>query len=244
MKSLFCLWLALAATALADDVAEAGRAVLKRYAEAVIGVKVVAKVAVPGRESTQEIKVDAVGIVVDNSGLTVASLRVVEPSEMLSRASGRPIQAEVTDLKLVLADRTEISATLVLRDRDLDLAFLRPTEKLPKPAAVVPLNDAAKPQVMDTVIALSRSHRTARLEPVLTDGRVAAVVDKPRLFYAATPALQQSGPGSAVFTLDGKFVGQLLLQRTPKGETWSVIVPAEDIAETAQQVPAPAPKSR
>ncbi|MCX7885827.1 MAG: hypothetical protein N3B01_01030, partial [Verrucomicrobiae bacterium] len=99
------------------------------------------------------------------------------------------------------------------------------------------LHDRAKPEAMDLVIALTRSHRTARMELVMTDGRVAAVVDKPRLYYVPTPALQQSGPGSAVFTVDGGFVGLMVLQRTPKGETWAVIVPAEDIAETAQQVP-------
>jgi len=242
MKTLFCLLLAFAVTARADEVANAGRAVLKKYQEAVVGVKVVAKVAVPGRESTQEIKVDAVGIVVDAKGLTVASLRVVEPSEVLSRAMSRDIQVEVTDLKLVLADRTEVDAALVLRDKDLDLAFLRPTEKLSKPSVVVPLNDAAKPEVLDNAIALSRSSRTPRLNPILTDGRIAAIVDKPRLFYIGTSALVNSGPGSAVFALDGKFIGQILLQRTPKGETWSVIVPAADIAETAKQAPAEAKK--
>jgi len=244
MKPLFCLLLAFAMSARADEVANAGRALLKKYQEAVIGVKVVAKVAIPGRESTQEVKVDAVGIVLDAKGLTVASLRIVEPSEVLSRAIGSDIQAEVTDLKLILADRTEVAAALVLRDKDLDLAFLRPTEKLPKAAVVVPLNDAAKPEVMDQVLAFARSNRTPRLDPILTDGRIAAIVDKPRLFYVGTPALQNSGPGSAVFALDGKFIGQLLLQRTAKGETWTVIVPAADIAETAKQAPAEAPNPK
>jgi hypothetical protein len=241
MKPLLCLLLALAVSARADEVANAGRAVLKKYQEAVIGVKVVAKVAVPGRESTQEIKIDAVGIVVDAKGLTVASLRVVEPSEVLSQAARRDIQAEVTDIKLVLADRTEVPAALVLRDKDLDLAFLRPTEKLPKPAAVVPLDGAAKPEVLDNVIALARSNRSPRLSPTLIDGRIAGIVEKPRLFYIGAPSLMNSGAGSAVFALDGKFIGQILLQRTVKNETWLVIVPAADIAETAKQAPAAAP---
>jgi hypothetical protein len=243
MKPMLCLLLAFAMTARADELANAGRALLAKHQDAIVGVKVVAKVAIPGRESTQEIKVDAVGIMLDARGLTVASLRIVEPSEVLSRAAGRDIQAEVTDIKLILADRTEIGAALVLRDKDLDLAFLRPTEKLPKPGSVVSLNDAAKPDVMDNVLALARSNRTPRLDPILTDGRIAAIVNKPRLFYVGTPALQNSGPGSAVFALDGKFIGQLLLQRTAKGETWGVIVPAADIAETAKQAPAEAPKS-
>ncbi len=243
MKSILCLLLALALPVRADEVATAARAILKKHQDAIVGVKVVAKVSTPGRESTQEIKVDAVGIVLDAGGLTVASLRIVEPTEVLSRAIGRQLQAEVTDLKLVLADRTEVDAALVLRDKDLDLAFLRPTEKLPKPAATVSLADTAQPQVMDTVIGLARTSRTPRLDPVLSDGRIAAIVDKPRLFYIGTANIQNLGAGSAVFALDGKFIGQMLLQRTTKGETWAVIVPAADIAETAKQAPAEAPKS-
>jgi len=244
MKWLFCLLMAFAMTAGADEVATAGRAVLKKYTEAIVGVKIVAKVAVPGRESTQEIKVDAVGIMVDAKGLTVASLRVVEPSEVLSRATGREIRAEVTDLKLVLADRTEVPAALVFPDKDLDLAFLRPTEKLPKPGVVVPLSDPAKPEMLDNAIALSRSSRTPRLDPTVHDGRIAGIVDRPRLFYIPNSTLQGSGAGAAVFTLEGKFIGQILLQRTLKGETWMVIIPAADIAETAKQAPAEAPKSK
>jgi len=244
MQRWLCLWLALALSARADELTKAADTLLEKYKEAVLGVKVVAKVAVPGRESTQEIKVDAVGIALDPKGLTAASLRIVEPSEVLSRASGRTIQAEVTDIKLVLADRTEVNAALVLRDKDLDLAILRPTEPLPKPVSVVPLNHDVKPELMEQVIAMSRSHRTPRLEPVFTDGRIAAIVEKPRLFYVATPALQNSGPGSAVFTLDGRFIGQILLQRTPKGDTWGVIIPAADIAETAKQAPEEPPRSK
>jgi len=89
---------------------------------------------------------------------------------------------------------------------------------------------------------LSRSTRTPRLEPVLCDARIAAIVDKPRLFYLGTAALQNNSPGSAVFALDGRFIGQLLLRRTTKGETWGVIIPAADIADIAKQAPAEAPK--
>lgn len=221
----------------ADEVANAGRDVLKKHQDAVIGIRIVVKVAVPGRESTQEIKVDAIGIMLDTNGLTVASLRVVEPGDVLSRAMGRELQAEVADLRLVLADRTEVPAALVLRDKDLDLAFLRPTEALPKPGSVVSLSATPKTDVMDPVIVLTRSIRTPRMDPLVNEERIAAVVDKPRLFYIGSPAMQSTPPGSAVFALDGQLIGQLLTRRSPRGEVWIAIVPAADIAEIAKQVP-------
>lgn len=247
MKKFLCLlFLAVlfAAGARADDLADAGRALLKQHGEAVIGIKIVAKLAVPGRESTQEIKLDAVGVMLDTNGLTVASLRVVEPGEVLSRMMGREFQAEIADLRLVLADRTEVPAALVLRDKDLDLAFLRPTEKLPKPGSVIALDNAMKADVLDSVVVLSRSIRTPRLDPLVDIERISAIVDKPRLFYIGSPGLQSSPPGSAVFAADGRFIGQLLTRRSTRGEIWSVIVPAADIAETAKQAPAEAKKSQ
>jgi hypothetical protein len=242
MKRLFCLLLIAglcAGASRADHVADAGRAILKKNQDAVVGVKVVAKVAAPGRESMQEIKIDVVGVMVDATGLTVASLRNVEPSEVLSRSFGRELQVEISDLKLVLADRSEVSAALVLRDKDLDLAFLRPTEKLPKPAAFVSLEDAGKPELLDEVILLTRTVRTPRLDPVLDDARISAVIDKPRLYYVISGL---GSPGHAVFTLDGKYIGQSFLRRSLKGDVWAVIVPAADIAEIAKQAPAQAPK--
>ena len=232
-----------ATAARADDIAETGRALLKKHQDAIVNIKIVAKIAIPGRESTQEIKLDAIGIMLDPTGLTVASLRIVEPGEVLSRMIGREFQSEIADLRLVLADRTEVPAALVLRDKDLDLAFLRPTEKLPKPGSVIAIDNAAKPDVLDSVVVLSRSTRTPRFDPLVDIERIAAIVDKPRLFYIGSPAIQNSAPGSSIFASDGRFIGQLLTRRTARGEIWTVIVPAADIAETAKQAPAEAKKA-
>ena len=245
MKRLFYLTLALVcfgATTRADDIAQAGRATLKRYQDAVVGVRIVAKISIPGRESSQEAKLDVIGLTVDATGLTVASLSGVDPSAKISQMAGREVQTEIADVKIVLADRTEIPAALVLRDKDLDLAFVRPTEKLAKPATFIPLTATAKPEVMDQVIILARSLLTNRLEPIVGDVRIAAIADKPRLFYIGTPALQFNTPGAAVFSLDGKLIGQLLIQHSPKG-AWGVIIPAADIADSAKQAPAEAPKA-
>ena len=244
-QRLFCLAIALiclGATARADDIAQAGRAVLKKYQDAVVTVRVVAKISIPGRESSQEAKIDVVGLTVDATGLVVASLSGVDPSAKISHMAGREVQTEIADVKIVLADRTEIPAALVLRDKDLDLAFVRPTEKLAKPATFIPLTATARPEVLDQVIILARNLLTHRLEPIVGDVRIAAIADKPRLFYIGTPALQFNTPGSAVFSLDGQLLGQLLIQRGAKS-TWGVIIPAADIADSAKQAPAEAPKA-
>src|SRR4029079_3865605 len=85
---------------------------------------------------------DTVGTVIDPSGLTVLSLGALHPGAMMNKiivdtAQGngdRPqLNSEPTDVKIRFPDGREVSARIVLRDEDLDLAFLMPPVKLDKP---------------------------------------------------------------------------------------------------------------
>ena len=77
---------------------------------------------------------------VDPSGLTVLALSACDPSEMYQRMMGEDyprtsVETEVTDMKILLDDGTELPAEIVLRDKDLDLAFIRPKTKPASPMA-------------------------------------------------------------------------------------------------------------
>ena len=85
---------------------------------------------------------------VDPSGLTVLALSACDPTEMYQRmmseeASKFKLDIEVTDLKILLDDGTEIPSEIVLRDKDMDLAFIRPKTKPASPMAAVDLAKAA-----------------------------------------------------------------------------------------------------
>jgi len=254
----------------ADDAAKAGRDVLAKYQNAVVSVKLAIKqsVSMGGRESKTDSKTETTGTMIDPSGLTVVSLMTTDPGSamkdaytraMISRG-GDPSQlkfdSELSDVKIVLADGTEIAADVVLRDKDLDLAYVRPSDKAAsarqpvKPFPFVHLARDARPQLLDEVIVLNRLSKVANRVPAISVGRIEAVVDKPRTFYVLGGAMWGYALGAPVFAVDGKLIGILFL-RTVKAQTdqstgfmfsnlsqWGmmpIVLPASDIVDGAKQ---------
>lgn len=254
----------MTAAAWADDLARTGREILAKHQEAVVAVKLAIKqsVSMGGRENKSESKTTTTGTVIDPSGLTVVSLAATDPSSTIKDAYARAITArggdlsqfkfdsELNDVKIVLADGTEIPADVVLRDKDLDLAYLRPAEKQAKPLACLDLTKDAKAQVLDEVIVINRLNQAANRAPAISIGRIEGVLDKPRTFYLLGQSMWAYSLGAPVFSTDGKLVGIVLL-RSAKTQTdqdsgfifsnlnqWGmmpVILPASDIVDGAKQ---------
>ena len=156
----------------AQDTRGPARDVVRKWQSAIVNVRIVLKMrmSMGGREmQASDDPVDAVGTVIDPSGLTVLSLGALNPGALMSRimgsnsgSSGEPqveITSEPTDVKIRLSDGTELPARIVLRDEDLDLAFLRPTRKPEKPLVSIDLNQSAKPALLDQVLVLTRLGR-------------------------------------------------------------------------------------
>jgi hypothetical protein len=251
------LFATLPLPAFADDAAEAGRRVLSKNQDAVVTVKLVVaySVSYSGRDQQSESKTEAVGTVIDPSGLTVISLTAIDPSAMLkarmhNAQADLKIDSEVRDTKIVLSDGTEVAAEVALRDKDLDVVFLRPTDKPAKPFAAIDLTKAAKPQVLDQVICLNRLSKVANRAASVSIERVDALIERPRPFYVLGVG-GSSGVGSPIFALSGASLGIMLIRNTPTdGEAnlasmfsgpggslgiLPVIVPAADIVEDAKQ---------
>ena len=110
----------------ASEFAEKGRAIFEKYQKTVVTVQIVIKSKFSGRsnETRQEVS----GTVIDASGLVVMSLTATDPSQMLeSMLANNPdfkLETELSDIKFLLEDGTEVPAEVVLRDKDLDL-YLR-----------------------------------------------------------------------------------------------------------------------
>lgn len=251
-------------TARADEAAVAGRKVLARYQDSVLTVKLVLQQSMSfmGQERKQETRSETTATLIDPSGLCVISLSAIDPSTALSglmnramRGAGAPggqikFESEVVDIKLLMADGTELPAEVVLRDKDLDLAYIRPTGKLPHSLPVVDLSGDVKPAPLDETIALNRLGTIAGRAASVSIERINAVVDKPRRFYVLGSGQGMSGVGSPVFTLDGRLIGVVLIRSVPPEGAASVgdmfgsatslgimpiIVPAADIREGAKQ---------
>jgi S1-C subfamily serine protease len=263
-------------TARADDAAKAGRDILAKSQSAVVAVKLSIKqsVSMGGRDSKSETKTETTGTVIDPSGLTVVSLATTDPSSAMKDAYARAMAArggdisqykfesELTDVKIVLADGTEIAADVVLRDKDLDLAYLRPSDKPAKPLASIDLTKDTKAQILDEVIVVNRLNQSANRTPAISVGRIEAIIEKPRTFYLLGQSMWAYSLGAPVFSLDGKLVGILFLRSTKSQsdqmsgfmfnnlDQWGmmpVVLPASDIVDGAKQAleaKAPAPEEK
>ena len=165
-----------AGPAQAQDNRAAARELVKKWQEAVVNVRVVVKLrmSMGGREmQSSDDTIEAIGTVIDPGGLTVVSLGSINPGGMMTKLMGAgagtegvEIVSEPTDVKLRLSDGRELQATIVLRDEDLNLAFIRPTAAPDKPLVAIDLADAAQPALLDEV---------ARVRPARARRRLGAV---------------------------------------------------------------------
>jgi S1-C subfamily serine protease len=241
----------------AQDQRAAMRGVAKQWQAAIVNVRVSLKVrmSMAGREvQSMDDTVEAVATVIDPSGLTVMSLSSLDPGAMMSRIMGAASQgdqkmsivSEPTDVRIRLSDGKELPATIVLRDQDLDLAFIRPTAKPALPLTAVSLADAATPAVLEDLVVLGRLGRVGGWAPSAMVYGVAAIMEKPRTFFVLNgPA----GTGMPAFQSNGKVVGLLTIRQIDPGRmsmfgmmggtegagVIAVILPAADVLEIAKQ---------
>lgn len=244
----------------AEADAAAGRALVKRYADAVVGIELVVtlKMKQGDREAPpREQRIEINGTVLSPSGLTVTSLAQVDPQAEFDalRASGARTQVELVgvefkEVKLRLADGRELPARFVLKDADLDLAFMAPETGTdgakPEFPSYVKLEEAAEGAVLNEYYFVARAPKVLQRVPLIQSSTIAGIVEKPRRLYLMT----NYALGSPVFDSSGKVLG-LTLQNFASGRrTGLVVLPAADIAEIAKQAaaiqaqpaPAPAPK--
>jgi S1-C subfamily serine protease len=266
LASLLCfmgLIVSLAAPAGADELADKGRAIFKSHQQAVVTVQVVlkSKFSMGGLGGqANESRQDLTGTVLDPSGLTVLALSATDPGQMMqSMIAGMTdedskikMETELSDVKILLDDGVEVPAEVVLRDKDLDLAFIRPKAKPANPMAALDLTQAGRAEILDQVISLNRLGSAAGRAYAASVERISAIVQRPRLFYVPESSQTSTALGAPAFTLEGKPLGIFVMRATksrggalglfslrPDNMT-GIIVPAEDVLKAAKQAPAAA----
>jgi hypothetical protein len=259
---LTALVLCLAPLARADELGDKGREIFQKHQRTVVTVQIVLKTkySMPGLGAqNSESKQDLTGTVVDPSGLTVLALSATDPGNMIQNMMAGmageaedmkiKFETELTDVKILLEDGSELPAEVVLRDKDLDLAFVRPKTKPATPMAALDLSQAASARVLDHVITLNRLGQAAGRAYAVSIERITAVVQKPRLFYIAESSGTPTTLGSPAFMPDGNILG-VFVTRTlstkrgggfggmfsfqPEGPT-AILLPVADIRKGAKQ---------
>jgi hypothetical protein len=224
--------LAVAAPALADDLANAGRELLSKNVSALVTVHLVVEtnMAMFGQDRKQESKSEVQGTVIDADGLTVIGLMAVE-QDLSSRlqamiGGGDEDSAEfrkqfgvknaIKSVKIAYKEGApETPATIALRDKNVGLAFLRPAEKLSEPAAAISLASDAKAAMLDEIFVLSRMGVQGGYGPRIAIERIASVIEKPRLSYVFG---SMGNPGIPAFTRDGRLLGIVGMRKAAKSD--------------------------
>lgn len=239
------------------------RKIADAYKDTVVTVDLVVdiKMSYEGQSNKREQKHSTTATIIDPDGLAVASLTQVSPDSYRdpNDASANDTTFDIKDVKIRLADGTEIPADVVLRDRDLDLAFIRPKTKPAQPLPYVDLTKSSTPQLLDQVLVLSRLGQLANHALSARLDRIESVVTKPRTFYIIDGTLHQE-LGIPVFTLDSKCVGILVVRLNMSSASsgqermYLSVLPCSTLATVAQQAktaqpevrvePEPAPESQ
>jgi hypothetical protein len=243
--TLMACWAGMPLLAGTGDLAEKGREILNKNQHAIVTVPVVLKLSSGGGGGqSREYKQEITGTVVDPSGLTVVALSACDPTEMSRRMSPEnKMESEVTDVKILLDDGTELSSEIVLRDKDLDLAFLRPKTKPSSPMTALDLSKSGTAQVLEDVITLNRLNKAVSRAYAASTEQISAVVQKPRTFYVPDSGLSTTTLGCPAFLPDGKLVGIFVMRAVSGGSgnyrenLSSIILPAEDVLKAAKQAP-------
>jgi hypothetical protein len=246
----------------ADDVKDVktqARAITGKVAKSVVTARIVLKVSLGGRE--REVKVETQGTVIDPSGLTIVSAATVDPGAgMMGGGGGRrggrggagggagggadmKIESEVTETTLILEDGTEVESDVVLKDNELDLAFIRPRDASAKLEAIALKPRGTPPALLDDVIVVGRLGRIANRASSVSVGQVKAVVKGPRTYYVCSDELAGSNvTGCVGYDVDGNTLGVFVTKmatgdESARGRGGAIVVlrSVEDVIEIANQ---------
>ena len=177
------------------------------YIEALVSLEITVASNPPQKE---EKKTELIGTVLDQDGLIVASLSSLDTSSALDGRTVNTqkgpmklsVKGEIKEVKIIMPDGSEVPAKVVLKDADLDLAFLKPEKPGTK---FTPINtkDQAPLGLLDDVIVLGRLGKDLNREPYASTNEIIAIVNKPRTFgKCGAQAI-----GLPIFNAEGKFIG-------------------------------------
>ena len=180
-------------SAWAGDIRESARVVAERSRRAVVTIRLVIKLKqnYMGQSRDQEHQLEVNGTVIDPLGLTVTAASLIDPTSVLKTLVGSTLggtkpfslDSEVKETAILLEDGTEVEADVVLKDTDLDMAFIRPHEPSRQFDAVAlkPHGVALRP--LDPIFVIGRLGKIGNRATTVTLGSVRAVVKGPRTFY-------------------------------------------------------------
>jgi hypothetical protein len=247
----------------APKIEETARRLFKAHADSVITVRATVALTMSAGDSPAQSRDQAVeefGTVITADGLVVVAASAIDPA---TAADGRTVNmrgsqvklsvtSEVKEARFIMPDGAEVPATVVFKDRDLNLAYLAPEvgAEEAKDAKFVPIvTTPTQPLgVLDEVVVLSRLDKAMGRTAAVECDAVRATLDKPRAYYS----IHISTTGLPVFGASGRFAGLLTTRFGSAGDNGGismspVVLPAAEVVKSIEQAKAkraaaPAPK--
>ena len=242
--SLFPLAVVLAFGERGKNTVEIWRSLLEEQSESVAWVSVTVRIEVSagGRSfPPSERKLEALGTVLAEDGLIVLSLNEVDPTDSILARMRSPgdINVNYTEVLILRPDGSEIEADFLLKDEDLDLAFIKPKNVelvIEKPNFFKKVfyqeSDIPKIRVLDEVVSLGKLGSNLYRKSTLQRGWVNAVISRPRDYYV----VENVTPGTPVFDNQGRWLGITVFRKEGGKPSGVITVPAKDVMEIAEQV--------
>lgn len=250
MKSIISLLAAslLPLAAASGPLKDQALALAKTHQDSTLFISAVVSIEVTaGSNPTQkeERKIEVLGTVLSAEGLLVTPLSTLDlASNMDGRTVNTPngpltlqAKADIKEVKMIMPDGSEVAAKVVLKDADLDLAFIKP-EKSGAAFVAVDAKNSAPMSLLEDVIILGRMGKDLNRETMVMTGEIISIIKKPRLFGKMTT----NATGMPVFNAEGKFLGIGINRLSSKNTTEmnltgnTVLLPAADLLESASQV--------
>jgi hypothetical protein len=233
--------------ALPDAEAAAGRLVFRKYADAVVVVKLSINMKVTMGDRAMppnEYKVDVNGTIIETSGLTVTSLSAIDARVIFDamRAQLAPpnvpvelTQSELKGVRLRLADGTEVPAKVVWKDAVHDVALLAPEDSAAAARRAftwVNLHEAPEAaMLLGNYYHLSRLNDAMQRIPQMRPCTITSIVERPRRLLLITTDGFSDALGCPVFDAQGRVLGICLRYMADGAIKGTVVVPSADIAD-------------
>ena len=183
-----------------DPAAAAAKKIFSENKDSVIWVSAVAKMSfssgdgksLPFNIPDREQKFEALGTIIDASGLLVAALSNLDPTKditgrEINTPNGRmkiEASAILKEVRIILPDGTEVPADMVMKDADLDLAFVKPKPDSKEAKGVtfkaVDLKNSAGGNITDEVVTVSRMDEILNRQPAVQRGQIVAALGASR----------------------------------------------------------------
>ena len=220
------------------------RALTAKYGAGIVTLQLVLKSAAGGEQAQLETD----GIVLDANGLIATTNTAIDPtsaySSMMGEEETQGMATSVVSIKIRLSSGEELPGRVVLRDKDRNLAFVRPLRRPTRPFVAVNFKGTHIAKMGDMVYLLGRMGKAGNRQNESKIERVTGVVEKPRRLYVLDTGTY-SYLGNVVFNESGQPLGILSVRIVRSGRAnlgasgtiLVVVIPAADVWEVALQAP-------